>query len=96
MAMRQQSQSNLTKEAAGTRGRANTNKTSSKSSNNRRSKARAADDRDTQMQAAMPSDAAGQRNGRSKSGNKDRSGLRSKKNASTGKSTAPKRTRAAR
>jgi hypothetical protein len=94
MAKRQQSRS-MTKEASGTRGRSNPKKTSSKSSNNRRSAARVADNPDEQMQSAMPSDSTGGRNGRSRAG-KQRSGVRSKKNASKAKSTAPKRTRAAR
>jgi hypothetical protein len=92
MAKRQQSQS---KETSGTRGRSNMSKASSKTSNNRRSPARVADNPEDQMQSAMPSSGSGQRNGRSSSG-KQRSGVRSKKNASKGKTTSPSRTRAAR
>jgi hypothetical protein len=89
MAKRQQSRS-MTKEASGTRGRSNPNKISSKSSNNRRTAARVADNPDEQMQSAMPSDSAG----RSRTG-KPRSGARSKKTASKTKAK-PTRTRSAR
>lgn len=95
MAKRQQSQSSMTKESSGTRGRSNPNKTSSKSSNNRRSAARVADNPDDQMQSAMPSDGAGQRNGRSKSNAKSRSGTDAKKSGSKAKAK-PSRTRSAR
>jgi hypothetical protein len=96
MAKRQQSQSSrMSKESSGTRGRTNMNKTSSKSTNNRRSAVHIADNPDEQMQSAMPSEGGGQRNGRSK-GSKKRSGARSKKNQSRGKTTSPSRTRAAR
>ncbi|MGE4064219.1 MAG: hypothetical protein AB7E79_12705 [Rhodospirillaceae bacterium] len=94
MAKRQQSRS-MTKETSGTRGRSNMNKSASKSSNNRRTAARVADNPDEQMQSANPSDGSGGRNGRSRSG-KQRTGTRSKKNQSRGKTTAPKRTRSAR
>lgn len=93
MAKRQQSQS--MKETSGTRGRSNANKTSSRGSNNRRSAARVADNPEDQMQSAMPSDSTGGRNGRSRGSAKDRT-VRSKKNQSRGKTTAPSRTRAAR
>jgi hypothetical protein len=56
MAKRQQSKTMQSKEMSGTRGRSNTNKASSKGSNNRRSAARVADNPDEQMQSAMPSD----------------------------------------
>jgi hypothetical protein len=70
------------------------NKSSSKGSSNRRSAARVADNPEEQMQSAMPSDGAGQRNGRSKS-SKQRSGARGKK-AATKSKAKPARTRSAR
>lgn len=94
MAKRQQS-SSRTKEASGTRGRANTNKTSSRGTSNRRSAARVADNPEGQMQQSAMSDTAGQRNGRSTKNAKDRS-TRATKSASGTKSKTPARTRSAR
>lgn len=98
MAKRQHSeaQHSDTKETSGTRGRSNMNKSSSKTSNNRRSAARVAENPEDQMQAAMPSDGAGQRNGRSRTGKSRSSASGDKKTQTRSKTTSPNRTRSAR
>lgn len=82
-----------TKETSGTRGRSNTNKTSSRGSSNRRSAARVADNSAGQMQMQMSQD-SGMKAGRSRTGSKGTA--RTKKNQTRAKSTSPKRTRSAR